>query len=110
MDKTALPTRLQVAHQQVVRHPVSEIRGKDLALLWSFHHKGHGTAGPVSTGCQFLMQGQDILLQVLFKAQGIDRAPLMLAALPVGTVDVFQGEQGVIPKLPLVTLSIRMGR
>ncbi len=96
MDEPAFPAGLQVADQDVMHHPVPKVGGEYLAPLGFLHQKGHGPAGPVAAARQFLVQGDQVLFQVLLEAHGVDRAPLALAALAVGPVDVFQAQQWMV--------------
>jgi len=67
VDKSGLPTRFQVAHKEMMHHPIPKIRSKYLPLFWFFNQKDHGSTGNIGPATQILVKGQHILFQILLE-------------------------------------------
>ncbi|KAF0154404.1 MAG: hypothetical protein FD159_2600 [Syntrophaceae bacterium] len=93
MDKSRLPSWLQVTDKEMMDNPIPEMGGKDLSGLGAFRDKAGGRKGAVSAGFQFLLQFDEVSLGVKLKLQGCPAAAFGAAAVQISPVKIFQNEK-----------------
>jgi hypothetical protein len=90
VDEDRLPDALEVLDQQVVHHPVPEIRGGDLAQLGLGGKKADRTAGAIAARHQRLLQIDQVALLLGLEAQGVGGVALIAPAAVILPIEVFQ--------------------
>ncbi len=94
VDKQSFKLRFKVTHQQMVDHPVSKICGKDFPQFRFLLHKADGSRGVVGAAAQFIVEVDEVVQKRYLKFECIDGIALVLPALQIGIIYIFQRKQG----------------
>ena len=101
LNERLLKDRLNNAHQCVMDHPVAEGSGRDQAMLGVADMEGIVRTMVVALGLQFLLQAEEIFLQIELESGHVWLPPLAPGCLLERLVQVFEGRdfwiQALVP-------------
>jgi len=93
INEQAVENRFNQVADGVVDHPVAERGGLHFARLRVFHGESAVRAAPVSAAQEFLLQGEQVVFQGVFKFQDVPAETLEFFGFGEGQVDIFKRYQ-----------------
>ncbi|SLM28554.1 hypothetical protein MTBBW1_1390014 [Desulfamplus magnetovallimortis] len=97
MNKNSFKFWFKMTHQQMVNHPIPEICCKNFPQLGLFLHKAYGGRGVVCATAQLIIKINEIVRKSYLEPQRIYGIALVLPALEIGIIQIFQRKKGYLP-------------